>query len=228
MDWQKRSVVEESRDESINVNCQQNEVIFSSDGFPNCSDGGSNIPIESKIQEADGYGREKDMGKALERQAQLLDQYEAMEKAQRVWEQKFRENNSPTQDSCDPDNHSDMTEERDEIKAQFLCSAKDTLNAQEDKAESTFEDKGGCCNNPKSTTFSASDLLDQENSPHSLLNGRQNESSVNCLCQAYDKHQQDPHRHGYPNSKPTDSFRLMLMAVCTKKMLQETKMISMH
>lgn len=92
--------MEESRDESINVNCQQNEVIFSSEGFPNCSDGGSNIPIESKIQEADesevdvanknhhvdGYGRENDMGKALEHQAQLLDQYKAMEKAQRDWE----------------------------------------------------------------------------------------------------------------------------------------------
>lgn len=99
-----------------------------------------------------------------------------------------------------------MTEKKDEIKAQFLCSAKVvTLNAREDKVQPTFEDKGDRRNNPKSTTISTSDLLGKENS-HSLLKGSQNESSVNCHCQAYDKHQEDPHRHVYPNSKPTDSF----------------------
>ncbi|XP_039070903.1 uncharacterized protein LOC120217946 isoform X2 [Hibiscus syriacus] len=39
---------------------------------------------------------EKDMEKALEHQAQLIDRYEAMERAQREWEEKFRENNSST------------------------------------------------------------------------------------------------------------------------------------
>ncbi|KAK8536007.1 hypothetical protein V6N13_104622 [Hibiscus sabdariffa] len=43
-----------------------------------------------------GYEGEKDMEKALEHQAQLIDRYEAMEKAQREWEEKFRENNSST------------------------------------------------------------------------------------------------------------------------------------
>lgn len=36
------------------------------------------------------------MEKALEHQAQLIDRYESMERAQREWEEKFRENNSST------------------------------------------------------------------------------------------------------------------------------------
>lgn len=106
-----RSVMEESRDKFVQVNCQVNELVSSSEGFSNFQDGGSNIlKIESKIQEEngseanllsknrniDGYGREKEMEKALEHQAQLIDQYEAMEKAQREWEDKFREHNSTT------------------------------------------------------------------------------------------------------------------------------------
>lgn len=41
-------------------------------------------------------GSDGDMEKALEHQAQLIGQYEAMEKAQREWEEKFRENSSST------------------------------------------------------------------------------------------------------------------------------------
>jgi phage regulator Rha-like protein len=40
------------------------------------------------------------MEKALEHQAQLIDRFEAMEKAQRQWEEKFRENNSSTTPVC--------------------------------------------------------------------------------------------------------------------------------
>ncbi|XVF82754.1 hypothetical protein PTKIN_Ptkin16aG0075000 [Pterospermum kingtungense] len=65
-----------------------------------------------------GYEGERDMEKALEDQAQLIGHYEAMERAQKEWEEKFRENNNGTPDSCDPGNHSDVTEERDEIKTQ--------------------------------------------------------------------------------------------------------------
>jgi hypothetical protein len=65
-------------------------------------------------------GGEQAMEKALEHQAQLNGRYEAMEKAQREWEDKFRENNSITPDSCDPSNHSDVTEERDEIKGRAV------------------------------------------------------------------------------------------------------------
>ncbi|KAK7281558.1 hypothetical protein RIF29_09659 [Crotalaria pallida] len=38
------------------------------------------------------------METALEHQARLIDQYQAMEKAQREWEEKFRENSSSTPD----------------------------------------------------------------------------------------------------------------------------------
>ncbi|CAN0900633.1 hypothetical protein LINGRAHAP2_LOCUS20953 [Linum grandiflorum] len=55
--------------------------------------------------------RDRDMEKALEQQAELIERYDDMEKAQREWEEKFRENASSTPDSCDPGNRSDVTEE---------------------------------------------------------------------------------------------------------------------
>ncbi|XP_030543034.1 uncharacterized protein LOC115750038 [Rhodamnia argentea] len=76
-----------------------------------------NVVVSGILENNDDRG-ERDMERALEHQAQLIGQYEAMEKAQRDWEEKFRENNSSTPDSCDPGNHSDITEERDEIKHQ--------------------------------------------------------------------------------------------------------------
>ncbi|XP_024927396.3 uncharacterized protein LOC107413193 isoform X1 [Ziziphus jujuba] len=77
--------------------------------------------------DSNGHGRDRDMEKALEHQAQLIGRYEEMEKAQREWEEKFRENNASTmrlhywviQHSFDPGSHSDITEERDEVKAQL-------------------------------------------------------------------------------------------------------------
>lgn len=42
------------------------------------------------------HRRDRGMEKALEHQAQLIGQYEEMEKAQREWEEKFRENNTST------------------------------------------------------------------------------------------------------------------------------------
>ncbi|KAM3282870.1 mucin-17 [Capsicum chacoense] len=55
--------------------------------------------------------------RALHQQAQVTRQYEAEEKAQREWEEKYRESNSCTRDSCDPENYWDVTEERDDLKA---------------------------------------------------------------------------------------------------------------
>ncbi|XVE99093.1 hypothetical protein REPUB_Repub03eG0167000 [Reevesia pubescens] len=81
-----------------------------------------------------GYQGEKDMEKALEHQAQLIGRYEAMERAQREWEEKFRENNSSTPDSCDPGNHSDVTEERDEMKTQHQYLS-GTASSQVQEAE---------------------------------------------------------------------------------------------
>ncbi|XP_019181814.1 PREDICTED: uncharacterized protein LOC109176873 isoform X2 [Ipomoea nil] len=57
----------------------------------------------------------KDLESALEHQAQLIGQYEAEERAQREWEEKYGEGASFMRDSGE--NHSDVTEERDETKA---------------------------------------------------------------------------------------------------------------
>ncbi|PIN03889.1 hypothetical protein CDL12_23584 [Handroanthus impetiginosus] len=105
-----------------------------SDGEPVAlreSDNGKN-PLESptlrsnsETQEVtgrylSGHDRDEDMESALQHQAQLIGRYEEEEKAQREWEEKFRENNSGTQDSCDPGNHSDVTEERYDLKSPEL------------------------------------------------------------------------------------------------------------
>nr|GMD50659.1 uncharacterized protein LOC109176873 isoform X1 [Ipomoea batatas]GMD52751.1 uncharacterized protein LOC109176873 isoform X1 [Ipomoea batatas] len=58
---------------------------------------------------------DKDLESALEHQAQLIGQYEAEERAQREWEEKYGEGTSFMRDSGE--NHSDVTEERDEMKA---------------------------------------------------------------------------------------------------------------
>ncbi|XP_059317563.1 uncharacterized protein LOC132068103 isoform X2 [Lycium ferocissimum] len=57
---------------------------------------------------------DEDMERALQHKAQLIGTYVAEEKAQREWEEKYRENNSYAQDSCDPGNYSDVTDERDD------------------------------------------------------------------------------------------------------------------
>ncbi|KAH6813576.1 hypothetical protein C2S51_022594 [Perilla frutescens var. frutescens] len=72
-----------------------------------------------------------DMESALLHQAQLIGRYEEEEKAQREWEEKFRENNSGTQDSCDPGNYSDVTEERYETKVRELSCAPGTLDSDD-------------------------------------------------------------------------------------------------
>lgn len=137
----------------------ENGVGASSEELPNFSNGGpeklregSEFPEEKVLSndslsrtkenqrdsdlDFNGHGREKDMEKALEHQAKLICENEEMEKAQREWEEKFRENNTSTPDSCDPGNHSDITEERDETKAQTPCSAGVVVaQAQETKSE---------------------------------------------------------------------------------------------
>ncbi|KAM1018612.1 hypothetical protein ACFX2C_040218 [Malus domestica] len=90
-----------------------------------------------------GHGRDKDMEEALEHQAQLICQNEEMEKAQREWEEKFRENNTSTPDSCDPGNHSDITKERDEIKVQTPSPARvAAAQAQESKLAAKIQSNG--------------------------------------------------------------------------------------
>ncbi|KAK1572371.1 hypothetical protein Q3G72_031728 [Acer saccharum] len=133
-----RSMVEEVITDAIKVDSQANGVSASLEVSPNDSDvrpksmrGGSEPQEEKLSLEGSHLGyteNEKnvsssDMEKALEHQAQLNGKYEEMEKAQREWEERFRENNSSTPDSCDPGNQSDVTEEREEIKAQAQCPA---------------------------------------------------------------------------------------------------------
>ncbi|XP_059665983.1 uncharacterized protein LOC132311864 [Cornus florida] len=145
---------------------QANGVATCSEGFPNCSDTGSEfLRVESENQgeqvllegplsgglenqrdvtDADnyinGHGSEKDMERALEHQAELIERYEAEEKAQREWEEKFRENNSSTPDSCDPGNNSDITEERDEIKAPAPPYPALTISSEDQEGKSKMGD----------------------------------------------------------------------------------------
>ncbi|XWS75291.1 hypothetical protein CRYUN_Cryun01aG0073700 [Craigia yunnanensis] len=139
-----RLVAEELKSDNVKVDPQVNGLVSSSEVNTTHSESEPDIlPMHSEICENKssmdnlhsdalkdernvtgcdldfhGYEGEKNMEKALEHQAQLIGRYEAMERAQREWEEKFRENNNITPDSCDPGNHSDVTEERDEIKTQ--------------------------------------------------------------------------------------------------------------
>uniref|UniRef100_A0A3Q7GMX6 Uncharacterized protein n=1 Tax=Solanum lycopersicum TaxID=4081 RepID=A0A3Q7GMX6_SOLLC len=69
------------------------------------------------------------MERALQHKALLIGKYEAEEKAQREWEEKYRENNY-AQDSCDPGNYSDVTEERDDMKAFEQPYSAEMINLQ--------------------------------------------------------------------------------------------------
>ncbi|KAL7107994.1 hypothetical protein ACP275_06G088200 [Erythranthe tilingii] len=104
----------------------------------NCSSNGEPVAlIESPVLRSNNETQESnnghyfngDMESALQHQAQLIGQYEEEEKAQREWEDKFRENNNSggTQDSCDPGNHSDVTEELYEMKPPKQSFASETV-----------------------------------------------------------------------------------------------------
>lgn len=130
------------------------------------------------------------------------------------------------QESCDLGNNSDITEERDESKAQIPWSARVVISsAQEDGSEprvvclseemleakprdnmpKSFDDTG--YNNQNSKPASTPGFLGQENS-NSLLKGNQKEIQENCHSQPPDQHHHGPRRHDFPdlNLKPTDSF----------------------
>ncbi|GER51226.1 epithelial-stromal interaction protein 1 [Striga asiatica] len=71
-----------------------------------------------------------EMESALQHQAQLIGRYEEEERAQIKWEEKFRENNSGTQDSGDLGTHSDVTEERFEMKSPEPPSKPDSVTKE--------------------------------------------------------------------------------------------------
>ncbi|KAB2627089.1 hypothetical protein D8674_020707 [Pyrus ussuriensis x Pyrus communis] len=198
---------------------QENGVSASSEGLPNGLYGGpeklressefpegktlSNGVLSGTIEKQrnrdldfSGHGRDIDMEKALEHQAQLICQNEEMEKAQREWEEKFRENNTSTPDSCDPGNHSDITEERDEIKAQMPSPARVTAaQAQESKSAegdvclpketvkiqsngfllASHIDMGGLQDNPSRSSVASSQV---QEFAFPTANGKQNQESA--------------------------------------------------
>ncbi|KAH0676839.1 hypothetical protein KY285_024640 [Solanum tuberosum] len=86
----------------------------------------------SEMSENQRKADESDEGmeRALQHKAQLIGQYEAEEKAQREWEEKYRENNNYAQDSCDPGNYSDVTEEREDMKAFEQPYSAEMINLQ--------------------------------------------------------------------------------------------------
>ncbi|KAG8380601.1 hypothetical protein BUALT_Bualt06G0032600 [Buddleja alternifolia] len=144
-----------------------------------------------------GHERDEDMESALQHQAQLIGQYEAEEKAQREWEEKFRENNSGTQDSCDPGNHSDVTEEQYETKSPVepsyditeeqyeskspaepsYASGSLSSNNQETRTEECFEIRSPGPSYPTST--SNSNIQERKQGPVNSHSNEQPETSTN-------------------------------------------------
>ncbi|GAB2276857.1 hypothetical protein Dimus_011569 [Dionaea muscipula] len=128
-----RSLVEESRYESTNMGSKDGDVKGSSSYPADCLDSGSEkfkgrsswnekTFVDDQVSqtlESQGFEHDYDveMERALKRQAQLIGQNEAQEKAQTEWEEKYRESTNSTPDSCEPGNQSDVTEERDETRA---------------------------------------------------------------------------------------------------------------
>ncbi|XP_073297562.1 uncharacterized protein [Primulina huaijiensis] len=160
------------------------------------------LESESGSQKINGryitvHERDKDMESALQHQAQLIGQYEEEEKAQREWEEKFRESNSceqflvspnnlkpagmlssnqtsqcssceKTKDSGDPGNHSDVTEERNDIKLPEVADATGMLcpNNQETLGIRFSEDHAPKCL-PSLTDAKKEILQDSSKSPES-------------------------------------------------------------
>ncbi|KAG6436364.1 hypothetical protein SASPL_101261 [Salvia splendens] len=114
--------IEKTAYSKCSSNCSDGKAIASpeSSGYANGKDplsGRSNGNQKNSGHYFNVLEKDEDMESALLHQAQLIYRHEEEEKAQRDWEEKFRENNSGTQDSCDPGNYSDMTEELYEAKS---------------------------------------------------------------------------------------------------------------
>lgn len=98
--------MKELRIDNIVIDTQSSAVAPTSEGLCHCSESGPELLREGlEISEEkgtnagqclNGHGGYKDMETALEHQAQLIGRYKEEEKAQRDWEEKFRENSSST------------------------------------------------------------------------------------------------------------------------------------
>lgn len=146
-----RSVAEDSRDDDNMHDSQGNTVDTCSQASPNCAD--IEQPVNNSAKDlketlvsgfsenriADDYfsrsGQDDDFKSVSRHQAQLEEQYETEDRAHREWEEKVRENSGCVMDSCDPGNRSDVTEERDEVKASGQSSPagiRNSVNQQSD------------------------------------------------------------------------------------------------
>ncbi|CAI9091276.1 OLC1v1026257C7 [Oldenlandia corymbosa var. corymbosa] len=82
---------------------------------------------------SDGHAKHKDLDGTLQQQVDSLGQFEEEETAQRQWEDKVRENSvsGSILDSCDPGNRSDVTEERDDVKASDQSNVEASIRTQD-------------------------------------------------------------------------------------------------
>lgn len=145
-----RSFSEGPKTSDVKVDSRENGIVTLAKVNDNQSEGditgaGSEIPEDTRKDygnsgnrnlSLNGYEGEKDMEKALEHQARLIGRYEAMERAQREWEEKFRENNTGIQDSFDPGNHSDISEEITASQAREDRREHDPISKEQLKAQS--------------------------------------------------------------------------------------------
>ncbi|KAL3353300.1 hypothetical protein AABB24_018167 [Solanum stoloniferum] len=128
----------------------------------------SAIDVSGNGKEADKS--DEDSQRALHQQAQLIGQYEAEEKAQREWEEKYRESDFCTPDSYDRETYLDVTEERDDLKAsQEPCLAGSTSmqnHANQSGAAdvSRTEQNGNVDNSPSTPHVDMSCLEDKKGS----------------------------------------------------------------
>lgn len=119
-----RSGADVAQNADATIGHRGDEEQMSSEGVQDSADVATENSLELKDptcscngHAVQNYGTEREMERALEHQARFISRYKEEEKAQREWEDKFRENNGSTPDSCDPGTHSDVTEEIDETKA---------------------------------------------------------------------------------------------------------------
>ncbi|XP_074305448.1 uncharacterized protein LOC141640619 [Silene latifolia] len=128
--------LEQSSDRLVERGFRRNEVSLSFEDQTQAGDASSS----NRRHEPSGEMMER----ALKHQAQLIGLNEAQEKAQRDWEDKYADNHISVQDSCEPGNHSDVTEERDENKAGVAHLGEVTANhhdGQKEGSEGNFQRK---------------------------------------------------------------------------------------
>lgn len=141
---EQRVVAENARDDQENgvatagLGNTSNQFDYEPENLNGCLENVENSMFQENQQkenraglQANGIDRYGDMERALEQQAQLIGRFEAEENAQREWEEKYRENNYTVepQDSCEPGNQSDITEEKNEPQTNEDTEPIDTVSS---------------------------------------------------------------------------------------------------